>query len=510
MAEGQAIKRRGILAAAGAMVAGLAAKQAGQRQPVQAADGDALILGHSTNTFNPNVATGATEIRINSGNSDAGQGVVFVAQAYANDVLFPISAAFRAALGGWSTSDFFPNGVYGYSEAARNVGGYGVVGSSLNSNGVLGVTKASGATSAGVAGRGNIYGPAVGVIGQGGGSETGVQGTGGDSNGPGMIGTGGGGSGTGVIGLTSNAANPGAGANNGVYGRANAGSVSGVYGQNDAASGFGVAGRCDASSGVGVLGTSLSHIGVQGMIANGSTAANAVAVSGINQSTGANAIGVYGSSTNGTGVVGVTGTAFNYGVLGQALTANATAIAGACTGNGSSAFSGGTTNPNAYAGVFQGTVVVQGKLVVSDPSYKSGALQHPDGSTRLVYCVESPESWIEDVGTGTLSGGKATVIFDKDFAAVTHTDTYHVFLTPYDGACKGLGVTVRRADGFVVQELNGGTTSGQFSWKVMVRAKGGVKSERLGKFTMPNLPLPDLSKFKAPEMPVAAALPKKS
>ena len=42
-------------------------------------------------------------------------------------------------------------------------------------------------------------------------------------------------------------------------------------------------------------------------------------------------------------------------------------------------------------------------------------LQDDDGSHRLVYCVESPESWIEDVGKGTLAGGKAPITLDKDF-----------------------------------------------------------------------------------------------
>ena len=101
------------------------------------------------------------------------------------------------------------------------------------------------------------------------------------------------------------------------------------------------------------------------------------------------------------GVYGQTARATSTASSARPIATNSTAIAGTCTQNGSSAFSGGTTNPNAFAGVFQGKVVVQGRLIVTDPSYKSGALAHPDGSHRLVYCVESPESWIEDVGKGT-------------------------------------------------------------------------------------------------------------
>ena len=92
-----------------------------------------------------------------------------------------------------------------------------------------------------------------------------------------------------------------------------------------------------------------------------------------------------------------------YGVLGTTYATNSTAIAGTCTQTAASAFSGGTTNPNAYAGVFQGNVVIQGRLVVSDPSYKSGALAHPDGAIGSSTASSRPRVWIEDVGTGTLT-----------------------------------------------------------------------------------------------------------
>jgi hypothetical protein len=165
------------------------------------------------------------------------------------------------------------------------------------------------------------------------------------------------------------------------------------------------------------------------------------------------------------------------------------------------AFAGGNSVAGGLAASFSGTVFVNGKLVVSDPSYKSGLLKHPDGSHRLVYCVESPESWIEDFGKGTLTGGKATVTFDADFAAVVQTSDYRVFLTPL-GECNGLYATALGAEGFTVQELHGGTSATAFHWRVVAKPKTDKKLNRLEKFTPPNVPLPDVASLpKAPDAP---------
>ncbi len=37
---------------------------------------------------------------------------------------------------------------------------------------------------------------------------------------------------------------------------------------------------------------------------------------------------------------------------------------------------------------------------------KSAAVPHPDGSHRLLYCVEAPEAWFEDFGEGTIGRGQ--------------------------------------------------------------------------------------------------------
>ena len=76
-------------------------------------------------------------------------------------------------------------------------------------------------------------------------------------------------------------------------------------------------------------------------------------------------------------------------------------------------------------------------------------MPHPDGSHRLLYCMESPEAWFEDFGKGTLAGGKAEVKLDPDFAAVVDTSNLHVFLTPHDET-HHLAVKATGGGGFTV------------------------------------------------------------
>jgi hypothetical protein len=123
---------------------------------------------------------------------------------------------------------------------------------------------------------------------------------------------------------------------------------------------------------------------------------------------------------------GVTGTADqNPGVIG---TSNAAiGIYGFSTGN--SGVVGETANPNSFAGYFAGNVHVTGNLTVAGP-VKGAIMPFPDGTQRVLYCMESPEPWFEDFGSGKLKRGRAVVKIDRDFAKVIKRGDYHVFLTP--------------------------------------------------------------------------------
>jgi hypothetical protein len=102
-----------------------------------------------------------------------------------------------------------------------------------------------------------------------------------------------------------------------------------------------------------------------------------------------------------------------------------------------------------------------------------------------LYCVESPESWFEDFGEGTLACGQAEVTLDPDFAAVADTEKYHVFITQYDEH-NDLCVTQRTANGFRVKAKDE-VSSGAFSWRVVAKRKD-IVGERLAKITIPSEP----------------------
>jgi hypothetical protein len=167
----------------------------------------------------------------------------------------------------------------------------------------------------------------------------------------------------------------------------------------------------------------------------------------------------------------------------------------------------GATNgvAGAFAGAFYGPLIVSGDFTVVGGA-KSAAILHPDGSHRRLYCVESPESWFEDFGKGTLECGRALIPIDPDFAAAVDTDDYHVFLTAHDNHV--LHVAARTPTGFTVQAdgapldvkgATGANASGSFSWRIVARRRD-IKGERFERVTIPTAPvLPD------PAAPVPSA-----
>jgi len=177
-------------------------------------------------------------------------------------------------------------------------------------------------------------------------------------------------------------------------------------------------------------------------------------------------VGVYGRSRGGIGVAGILELEDN----------SFAAVVGVTTH--------GAEPPFPKAGYFDGTVEITGDLIVHGA--KSAAVPHHDGSHRLLYCVESPESWFEDFGEGTLISGQAEVQLDPNFAAVIKTDKYHVFVTPY-GDSNGLYVTQRGSKGFLVKEQNNGQSNLDFSYKIVANRKD-ISAERLAKIELSNVP----------------------
>jgi hypothetical protein len=151
-----------------------------------------------------------------------------------------------------------------------------------------------------------------------------------------------------------------------------------------------------------------------------------------------------------------------------------------------------------WAGIFRGNVFVQGNATVT--GNKSATVPHPDGSTRALYALESPDSWFEDFGRAELRGGHARVEIDPDYAALVKTnDDYHVFLTP-EGDSNGLFVSDRTASRFEVREQQQGTGSLTFSYRIVARRKD-VDAERLPAVDVPP-PISEEELLTGPGLPI--------
>ena len=100
------------------------------------------------------------------------------------------------------------------------------------------------------------------------------------------------------------------------------------------------------------------------------------------------------------------------------------------------------------------------------------------------YAPVESEPTIEDNGEGALAGGFAYITLDPKFANVIDTKaTYLVSVTP-EGDCRGLYVAQRSARGFAVRELQGGSASVAFEYRIVAK-RFGVEASRLPMTVVP-------------------------
>ncbi len=124
-----------------------------------------------------------------------------------------------------------------------------------------------------------------------------------------------------------------------------------------------------------------------------------------------------------------------------------------------------------------------------------GAAARVAGNQKVgLYTVQSSENWVEDFGSGKLSGGVATVELEPRFGQAVTAANYHVFLTPA-GDCQGLYISKRTATSFEVHELQGGKSNVEFDYRIVAH-RTGFEAARLpdltsafaGKVARPALP----------------------
>ena len=294
--------------------------------------------------------------------------------------------------------------------------------------------------------------------------------------------------------------------------------ASGVLGQSGPAPAFdpnfnytgGVAGT--SRDAVGVVAVSQNSFGIvagsqeeAGVVATSQNGAGVIATS-------QNGAGVAAGSQEEVGVYAVSGT--NSGVLAFSggggptvpKTSNIAAVVGTSdqqhgvlgTSNASVGVIGFSNNigvfgyataPGSLAGYFLGNVNVVGNVNVMgtlSATMKNAVVRFPDGTQRVLHCMESPEHWFEDFGTAKLRRGRATVKLDADFAKVVRLTGYRVFLTP-EGDCKGLYVR-KRGKSFEARELQGGTSSVAFSYRIVGKRKDIEGHKRFAKIDTSPLP----------------------
>jgi len=125
-----------------------------------------------------------------------------------------------------------------------------------------------------------------------------------------------------------------------------------------------------------------------------------------------------------------------------------------------------------------------------------GAAVNGKGNKKIgLYTMQSSEDWIEDFGSGALTGGVATIPLESRFAkTISGQANYHVFLTPA-GDCDGLYIANRTATSFEVRELKSGTSSVQFDYRIVAHRKGfdtarlpDVTGKFMGKQVRPTVP----------------------
>jgi hypothetical protein len=142
-------------------------------------------------------------------------------------------------------------------------------------------------------------------------------------------------------------------------------------------------------------------------------------------------------------------------------------------------FGGFDTNGNAVFDVDDsGNEHIAGQLTTGGPC-RTGCIAGGAVARRVIsYTPRESQPTMEDFGTAQLTGGRAHVALDAAFANVIDNDSnYLVFLTP-EGNCKGLFYTHKTSSGFDVEELEGGSSSVAFDYRIVAKPFGD-RSARL-------------------------------
>jgi hypothetical protein len=113
---------------------------------------------------------------------------------------------------------------------------------------------------------------------------------------------------------------------------------------------------------------------------------------------------------------------------------------------------------------------------------KSAEVLTQNNGQRLLYAVESPEVWFEDIGSAALVDGKVEVSIEPIFAQTVNLEDYQVFLTPFSEVPVVLYVVQKSPTLFIVQgvTLDGEPANCDFDYRIVAKRLGyeGVRLEQ--------------------------------
>ncbi|NUM50865.1 MAG: collagen-like protein [Flavobacteriales bacterium] len=254
------------------------------------------------------------------------------------------------------------------------------------------------------------------------------------------------------------------------------GNGNGLFARNSGATSFSVRGTNVNASGTGLLvngnnSTSTYLVGGSGGAFNGTAlglfAYGRTVLSGVGLIAVGNNIGTIYTPVGGAGV-GATG--LNWGVVGYATQQNDVNPLGNQAGGVGSAggyfevMNGGVSTSWAYIGTRDGGVARK----ISGNGTVNTIVKDLNDKLVLLSCPEAPENFFQDFGTGQLVNGVAKITLDPVFSKNIEVNEKHplrVFIQ-LEGDCKGVFVSDKTKDGFIVRELDGGNSTVQFTWFV--------------------------------------------
>lgn len=192
-------------------------------------------------------------------------------------------------------------------------------------------------------------------------------------------------------------------------------------------------------------------------------------------------------ATNGTAIAGegagLSITYFTAGSVGGVFNGQKYGVYGySYAGNGGTTTAGGffrdsisaTNDYNAYVAAYIGAT----NYKIMGTGAVSTIVDDTKGGQAIMYAPEAPEVLFEDYGTGKLANGQAYINLDPIFAKnVTINDKHPLRVyVQLEGECKGVYVTEKTANGFLVKELGGGTSNVSFSYHVVANRADSYKN----------------------------------